>query len=315
MKLLFSADWHIKLNTKNIPNAWAVNRYRMLFDKLNAIHCDINIIGGDIFDKLPNMEEFALFCEYIVKVKYPTIIISGNHEATTKHGTFFTYLKPVLNSLNPLVQVVDDYYSIESLGIDFIPYNKLKEFAKDGHSFNGSVLVTHVRGNIPPHVKAEVDLDIFKRWDVVLAGDLHSYENSQGNILYPGSPISTSFHRNPVDTGVILFTTSDLSHKFIKLGLPQLIRKTIKSGDSWEETPYDHTIYEIEGNMLELSNLEDNELIGKKIVKRETDTALILEPEMTLAEEVAEYLRYILQIDESSIEAILQELNDAGHSL
>jgi fructose-specific component phosphotransferase system IIB-like protein len=60
--------------------------------------------------------------------------------------------------------------------------------------------------------------------------------------------------------------------------------------------------------MSELSGVEDSHLIDKKIVKRETDTALILTPELTLSEEVGEYLRYVLNLNEESIQKALQEL-------
>jgi hypothetical protein len=65
--------------------------------------------------------------------------------------------------------------------------------------------------------------------------------------------------------------------------------------------------------MTELSGVEDNQLIDKKIVRRETDTALILAPELSLSEEVAEYLRYVLNLNEDSIQKALQELKDNEH--
>ena len=57
-------------------------------------------------------------------------------------------------------------------------------------------MFTHVRGEIPPHVKPEVDLDMFEDFPVVFAGDLHAHSNTQRNIVYPGSPMTTSFHRS-----------------------------------------------------------------------------------------------------------------------
>jgi hypothetical protein len=137
-----------------------------------------------------------------------------------------------------------------------------------------------------------------------------------GKLFYPvifipmltGSPVTTSFHRSLVDTGVIIFDTSDLTHVWTKLDLPQLIRKTIRAGNPMPATDYHHTIYEIEGDMSELSNMENSELIDKKVVKRDTDTTLILAPTMTLTEEVEEYLRYVLQLNEESVGTILKEL-------
>lgn len=319
MKILFTADIHIKLGQKNVPTDWAKLRYEKMMDQLWDIQetCDIFIVGGDIFDKLPNMEELEVYFDFVASCKIPTIIYSGNHEAVKKNTTFLTNLKQVTTKINELVTIVDDYWSKD--GIDIIPYNKLKEWEKDPdntfHSLHNRILCTHVRGEIPPHVKPEVDLELFSKWGVVLAGDLHSYDNCQRNILYPGSPVTTSFHRSLVDTGVIVLDSDTLEHKWVKLELPQLIRKTIKAGEEMAPTDYHHTIYEVEGDMSELSGVEDSALIDKKIVKRETDVSLILSPELSLSEEVGEYLRYILQLNETSVEKALKELSNYADKL
>lgn len=307
MKTLFTCDIHIKLGQKNIPVEWARDRYNLLIAKLTRLQdaCDLFVIGGDIFDRLPNMEELEIYYDLIAQIHIPCIIYPGNHESIKKNTTFFTYLKRSTTRLNSLVQVIDDYLTIGNM--DFIPYSKLKEPWPD---FSGDILFTHVRAEIPPYVKPEIDLSLLDRWKVVLAGDLHSYENSQRNILYAGSPMTTSFHRNEVDTGVIIFDTETMQHEWVKLELPQLIRKTVQVGDPMPATDYHHTIYEVTGDMAELGAMEDSDLIDKKLVKRETDTALILDPTMTLQEEVREYLTYILQLDEKTVDAAIHLLND-----
>jgi Calcineurin-like phosphoesterase len=307
VKVLFVADIHLKLGAKNIPISWAKNRYELLINELSLLstQVDLVVIAGDIFDKLPNMEELELYFQLVQSMQATTIIFSGNHESVKKNTTFLTNLKNVSNNLNNNVTIIDDFHTYE--GIDFIPYNKLKESWPE---FKSDILCTHVRGNIEPYVKAEIPLEMFDRWRVVLAGDLHAYANSQRNILYPGSPITTSFHRGFVDTGVIIYDTATFDHTWKSLELPQLIRKTIKVGDPMIATDYHHTIYEIEGDMSELSNMENSDLIDKKVVKRDVDTTLILDPTMSLVEEVEEYLRYVLQLNDSSVNSVLKELNN-----
>lgn len=314
--VLFTADIHIKLGQKNVPVDWARNRYKLMIEEFKKCQedADIFIIGGDVFDKLPNMEELEIYFDLVASCTVPTYIIDGNHEATKKGQTFFSRLKSVTNSLNKFVTIVDEMSTIE--GIDYIPYCKLKDFEKHGNtSFSSRILVTHARAEIPPHVKPEVDLSIFDKWKVVLAGDLHSYENCQRNILYPGSPVTTSFHRSETDTGVIMLNTDTLYHEWRKLKLPQLLRKTIKAGDPMEPTNYHHTIYEVEGDMAELGAMQDSELLSKKVVKREIDTALILDPKMSLAEELKEYLMYILQLDEGKADKLVHTLNNNIHKI
>jgi len=309
MKILFSADWHIKLGQKSVPREWATNRYKLLFKELYKLEktVDLHIIGGDLFDRIPTLDELSLYFEYIKGIKIKTLIYPGNHEALKKTTTFFTNLKEVTQSINPLVTILDDYYKLEDM--DFIPYNKLKIF--DPKDFSGRTLFTHVRGEIPPHVTPEIDLNLRKRWELVIAGDVHSHSNSQGNIVYPGSPVTTSFHRNPVDTGVLLFDSTTLNWSWLKLKLPQLIRQTVGHPDQMIETHYHHTIYELEGDISELVKVDkDNKLLDKKLIKRHNDSALILTPEMTLEDELAEYLQFILGLNEKKVKEVLGVFHD-----
>jgi hypothetical protein len=317
MKILFTADIHIKLGQKNVPVAWAKNRFKMFVEQFAEMQesADLVIIGGDVFDRLPTMDEVELYFDFVESFTKPTLIYPGNHEMLKKDTTFLTNLKRSTHRLNPLVSVVDDYYQNCGFDIDIIPYNKLKDYEKNGRAFVGRILCTHVRGEIPPHVKPEVDLDIFASWQVVLAGDLHSYENSQRNILYPGSPYTTSFHRSRVDTGAILLDASSLEHQWLKFNLPQLIKRTIAADETPVPTDFDHTMYEVQGDMQELGELADSELISSKVLKRDTDSALILDPEMSLDAEVREYLTYILELPEPTIDKVLKEMQNHAEKL
>lgn len=307
MKLLFIADIHIKLGQKGVPVDWSLNRYKLFNEKIRELQegVDLVVLGGDVFDRVPSMDEIEVYFDHISIYTKETIVIPGNHESVKKSTTFLSNLKKATQRANKNVRIVDDFYTYK--GIDFIPYNKLKDYHPADIDFHSDVLITHVRGEIPPHVKPEVPLELFDRWKVVLAGDLHSYENCQRNILYPGSPMSTSFHRSPVQNGVIIFDTDTLEHEWIPLGLPQLIRKTIKAGDPMLPTEYDHTVYEVEGDLAELGAVQNTELLDKKVAKRQVDVALMLEPEMSMADELREYLLYILELSEDSANEVVQE--------
>ena len=310
--ILFTADWHIKLGQKNVPVKWATNRYRMFFEQVYALEkqCDMHIIGGDLFDRLPNMEELELYFSFIRGVKIPTIIYDGNHEATKKHKTFFTQLKQVSRDINPLINVVDISYIDEDFGYGILPYADLHRKGAVEHFDTSKPLFTHVRGEIPPHVKPEVDLDIFEDFPVVFAGDLHSHSNTQRNIVYPGSPMTTSFHRNLVKTGYLLINEQDWSWMWEEFKLPQLIRKTVTSSEEMTATEFNHTIYEVEGDIQDLAGVKNSELLDKKVVKRKSEASLIMDKEMTIQEELVEYLTYILEINPAKIPDIIGTYND-----
>ena len=310
--ILFTADWHIKLGQKNVPVEWAMKRYNSFFDQVHeqAKTCDMHIIGGDLFDRSPTMEELSLYFSFIRNVKKPTLIFDGNHEATRKNRTFFSQLKQVSRDINPLVNVVDISYVDEDLGFGVLPYADLHRRGSIEHFDSSQPLFTHVRGEIPPHVKPEVDLDRFNDFPVVFAGDLHSHSNTQRNIVYPGSPMTTSFHRQEVETGYMLINPKDWSWTWWPFTLPQLIRKTVQKSSEMVPTNYHHTIYEIEGDIQELATVENSELLDKKVIKRNTETSLVIEKDMTLEDELVEYLNYILQIPEEETFNILRTYND-----
>jgi DNA repair exonuclease SbcCD nuclease subunit len=310
--ILFTADWHIKLGQKNVPREWALNRYKLFFEQLYALEeqCSMHIIGGDLFDRLPSMEELELYFSFIRKVKIPTIIYDGNHEATKKNKTFFTQLKQVSRDINPLINIVDISYIDKDLGYGILPYADLHRKDIIDHFDKTKPLFTHVRGEIPPHVKPEIDLDLLEDFPVVFAGDLHAHSNTQRNIVYPGSPMTTSFHRNIVQTGYLLINDKDWSWFWERFELPQLIRKTVTDPNDMISTEYHHTIYEIEGDIQELAGIKNTDLLDKKVVKRSSETALVIDKDMTVEEELVEYLTYILEINEERIPDIIGLFND-----
>ena len=309
--ILFTADIHIKLGQKNVPVDWAVNRYRMFFEQVYNLEkqVDLHIIGGDIFDRLPSMEELNLYFEFVQGMSVKTKIYAGNHESTKKGKTFFSYLKDATNAINPLVEVIDEIYETDTYII--VPYEFIhKKSVWDGLD-KSKVLFSHIRGEIPPHVKPEIDLDLISDFPLVYVGDLHSHSNCQRNLVYPGSPMTTSFHRSKVSTGYLLIDSTDLtSWKWGAFELPQLIRKTVTDPSEMLPTDYDHTIYELEGDLVSLAKVKDTELLDKKLVKRSSDASLILDSSMSMVEELSEYLTYILELPQDTIDEVVGVYND-----
>lgn len=315
--ILFTADIHVKLGQKNVPVAWAKKRYYSFFEQVHSLEkqCIMHIIGGDFFDRLPSMEELELYFHFIKNISITTIIFPGNHEATKKNKTFFSQLKEVTKAINPLVTVMDISYIDKDFGFGILPYNELHNKGSIEHFNTSMPLFTHVRGEIPPHVTPEVDLERFKDFPIVFAGDLHSHSNSQRNIVYPGSPMTTSFHRSRVSTGYLLIDPQTWNWIWEPFELPQLIRKTVS--DSAEMIPgdYDHIIYELEGDLVDLATVQSNELLDKKVIKRSKEASLILDKEMSIGEELVEYLKYILEIPEEKISDIIGLFNDYTKNL
>lgn len=308
---LVIADIHIKLGQKNVPKEWAINRYQMFFDQVAEAEklVDKIVIPGDIFDRMPTLEELTLYFQFISQRKVPTIISTGNHEATKKGKSFFSELKGVSERLNPLVEVVVDYIYDDG---DFyvVPYEYIKK-KETWDALEARPVFTHVRGEIPPHVKPEIPLEWLAKFPVVFAGDLHSHSNTQKNIIYPGSPMTTSFHRGEVQTGYLL-VNDDWSWEWKAFDLPQLIRKTVADPLEMVPTEFHHTIYELEGSIKDLSKIENSDLLDKKLVKRSSDTALVLDKKMSISDELAEYLKYIQELEDKEVANIMEVFNEYG---
>ena len=307
--ILFTADWHIKLGQKNVPIEWACSRYKLFFDQIYDLEKNVNlhIIGGDLFDRVPSMDELTLYFDFVKGVSVNTIIFDGNHEATRKNKTFFTNLKRVTEELNPKVKVITETFYLHDWAI--LPYADLHK--KDSiEDIDGvDYLFTHVRGEIPPHVTPEVDLERFDKFKTVFAGDLHAHENTQRNIVYPGSPMSTSFHRNEIKTGYLLID-DDWSWTWHEFVLPQLYRKTVTNPEEMVPTMFDHTIYEIEGDVTDLANVKNSELLDKKLLRKTSESTLALQKEMSIEEELALYFTEVLNLDKTKISKIIGVFND-----
>ena len=305
--ILFTADWHIKLGQKNVPLEWAKNRYQMFFNQVSEIEedVDLHIIGGDLFDRVPSMDELSLYFDFVKKANVRTIIYDGNHEATRKNKTFFDNLVRVTNDLNPLVEVITSTYYEDNWCI--LPYADLHK-KKSIENIDADYLFTHVRGGIPPHVQPEVDLERFDKFKEVYAGDLHAHENTQRNIVYPGSPMTTSFHRNIVKTGYLIID-DNWDWTWHEFDLPQLLRKTVTTEDEMIATEFHHTIYEIEGDVADLATIKNSELLDKKVVKRSSEATLNLK-DMSMEEELVEYMSAILNLNDDKIKSIMGVFND-----
>jgi len=315
LRILHSADWHINLSKKKVPSAWQINRYKKLFARLEELYneCDLHIISGDIFDREPNSEEICLFNGFLNKVSIPTYIIPGNHEATTKGKTFMqSYLKHEAIS-NSYVNIIVENTRIEinGFGIQFFPYtcvqlNKLPKYT------DGDILVSHIRGEIPPHIGPEFDFDRLKPWKLILLGDLHfNHKYKDTNAFYCGSPVNTTFDRDQTkDYGVNIYDVkSDINYdvSFIKLHLPKLLRVRIETDNESDlvKDKYDHIIYEVVNSIDKLANIKNNELLDKKIAYKEKENSVL---DLSQASSILEELE--LYLEKNKIANITEILNE-----
>ena len=309
LKILCSADWHINLHKKKVPFDWQSGRFREMFRKLLALEqrVDVHIIAGDIFDKKPEPDEISLFLSYINSVSIPTFIIPGNHEATRKGESFFEHLteKNAIKNENVVVFTRNGRATIRDVSFQFFPYGEVQTDNLPT-PVPGDILVTHIRGEVPPHITPEYDFSRLAPWGLCLLGDLHfNHRYGDTNCYYPGSPVNTTFDRDEKrQYGVDIYDFIDSSNykrEFYDLELPKLLRRTIQAGEQMQSDERHHVIYEVKGNIDQLSKIERSDLLDKKVVEKPQEDVTLDLKNKSIYEELEIYLNHIKVADTSTI--------------
>lgn len=301
MKILSSGDWHVNLHKKKVPYAWQERRFLQLFEKLRSLEqqCDVHVISGDVFDEAPNTDETCLVLSYLNSVSIPTILIPGNHSSTQRGHSFWEHFKRDKSIVNPNVHlsVENERFIINGQGFQTFPYgcvqlNRVPEYVEN------DILVTHIRGEVPPHITAEFDFEQLRAWKLILLSDLHfNHRYKDYPAYYPGSPLNTTFDRDEnrsygVDI-IHLRSIDNYSVEFVDLQLPKLIRKTVQAGTPLIPDTYHHVIYEVTGSIDQLAKIEKSDRLDKKMVEKPISDATLDLRNKTLYEELELYLKHI----------------------
>ena len=317
MKILSVADLHINLHKKKIPYSWQYDRFKMLFERLLHLEesTDVTVLAGDIFDKKPEPDEICLFLDYANSVQNTTIAIPGNHEATSKGRTFLEHFhrEQAINNSNFHLFTENSRIELQGQGFQLFPYGAVQT-KQIPEYVEGDILVTHIRGEVPPHITEEFDFEKLRAWKLILLGDLHfRHKYKDYPAYYPGSPINTTFDRNEdreYGVDVIHFNSiDDYTVEFIDLKLPKLIRRTASVGQELKSDNYNHTIYEIKGSIDELSKVKNHELLDKKIAEKPVESSKLELLDLDLTQELEKYLSYV-KVENKK--AILDQFIDLG---
>ena len=316
-KILCSADWHILLHKKKVPYTWQTARFKSMFAKLLDLEkdCDVHIIAGDIFDKKPEPDEICLFLSYINSVSIPTYIIPGNHEATRKGESFFEHFNEdnAIKNENVHLFTRNGRATVGKTSFQFYPYGEMQLDNLPTY-VNDDILVTHIRGEVPPHITPEYDFSRLSPWGLCLLGDLHfNHRYGDTNCYYPGSPLNTTFDRDELrEYGVDIFDVVDsrnYTREFYDLKLPKLIRRKIAVGEEMRPDSFHHVVYEVTGSLDQLAKMENSELLDKKMVEKPAEESTLDLKNKTIYEELEIYLKHIKVSDTERVLTEFKSLN------
>ena len=274
MKLFFISDIHLDLRSNK---EWEAQRFLKLFKDLGDTACDLLVLGGDIFERArPSIEEIRLFYQGLDLLNLPpdkVIIINGNHEEVKKPLYTFDYLPST-----KFTYVKTSIIETEKTNLFFVSHSDLgglDEVLQD-ITKKQSILFTHVRPTIPPHILEEIPLlKVAKGFDLVISGDIHFKWDAFDNFMYPGTPYSHSF-KTEIDHGYFMIDTDTLEIEYIKTYYANKVKLTIPYRDLHKlKTLSPDNIYKVvvSGTVEELEGLSshDNIIYEKHIVTTEVD--------------------------------------------
>lgn len=210
-RILHTADWHLRGLTRHKEYR---NAFEIFFEKAKKIKPDMIFIAGDLWHtKTTNItpesiDFFAWIFNNLGKIA-STHIILGNHDLALANDTRQDILSPIINAMNNsnihLYKKSGVYPIHKDINLcvfscfDKEGWNKVKANPNTINiaSFHGMVAGCLLDNEMLAQ-KAEVELDFFKEYDLVLLGDIHKrqylgHKNNKPYIAYPGSLIQQNY--------------------------------------------------------------------------------------------------------------------------
>lgn len=249
MKLIHLSDLH--LGKKVNEYSMLEDQEYILKKILNVIDDEAPegvMIAGDIYDKsIPSAEAIQLFDNFLVQLakrNLQVFVISGNHDSPERIAfgarimdASGIHMSPVYNGDIMPFSMQDEYGTVDIYMLPFMKPAHVRRFFEDEilsytdaiklvvsklniNSANRNVLITHqfVAGALRSESEEisvggsdNVDASVFKPFDYVALGHIHSPQNcGSEKIRYCGTPLKYSFSEANDNKSV---TVAELSEK------------------------------------------------------------------------------------------------------
>lgn len=216
MKILLTADWHLK---HKHPFSRMVNGKlwdRMCQEKLNILYrlpayadklkVDMVLIAGDVFDTSNPPEALkAEFVKIVQSFKQKVVVITGrpgDHDYVSKNNYVLMDIKEAMSG--------DEVYIHDSNSLELskgvLAHHEMLEGISDLY-----------KNSIP------LSSEVFSHYKTILMGDYHAYYHTTFGkkfFIYPGPPYPTRYGEN--DHGLVVVETNDKDgsykkHKYYKI--------------------------------------------------------------------------------------------------
>jgi DNA repair exonuclease SbcCD nuclease subunit len=250
MRIVFTADWHLGIDTHStnrvgIPSRTqdSIDAIRRIFRKAEDLEANVLIVGGDLFHH-PNPrplfihEAIGLLDDASHIFKY-VLVIAGNHDPKPAGGKGPIGLLESCRIGKNLMFFEDNDWDILLNPVHFAirPYLKKVNTLKDAeiqssimvahHHFSGATVGTEsfmLAGGVP-ELSGKM-----KNTDLILSGHIHKPQmvRIKGTpVLYPGSPTRFDFSDRADDKGFWLVEIGEddsIEHDFVKIDNRRMVQ-------------------------------------------------------------------------------------------
>ena len=209
MKILLTADWHLKAKHKFSKLIDDKLWDRMCQEKLNTLNkivtyankSDVGlvVIAGDVFDTSNPPEALkAELCKILNKFEKPVIIITGrpgDHDYVSENNYVLMDLKEAYGENSKVTIIGSNQYSIPGLLICHLMLEGINDMYKK---------------TVP------LSDPMFKDYNTILLGDYHNFYHKKfggKDFIYPGTPYPTRYGENCHSIAVV--EVGELSGKLI----------------------------------------------------------------------------------------------------
>lgn len=216
MKICHIADIHWRGSQRHEEYTEVFSKF---FERMEEINPDLILVAGDIVHSKTQgitpelIDRLRWWFENLAKWK--TIVIPGNHDGLIHNKSRLDAISPIISAMNlKNIIWVKNSCNFEVLGINFSHFSCFDEEnwgicepAEDKINialYHGAVAGSNIETGI--EIEGEVSLDIFKKYDYTLLGDIHKRQflNKKKTIAYPGSTIQQNYGED-VEKGFLIW--------------------------------------------------------------------------------------------------------------
>jgi DNA repair exonuclease SbcCD nuclease subunit len=341
MKALIFSDIHIHPHKKSIDRLEdCIKTLDWVFLTAEENNIENIIFLGDLFhdrqkiDVLTYQKTFEVFEKYLLRNKFSTYLLLGNHDLWHNQKCDISSVNPLRNLPGvtvvnePCVKVISKNYLFGFLPYTHNPIEDLKKVEKEWKiickekninppkRMGGHIAVDGATWNVKYGTHAEVAIehdgdmikvgpDIFKGWSKVFLGHYHAQQKLSDNVEYIGSPLQLSFGEAFQEKHIAIYNFENDKCDYIKNEFSP--KHYILNEDELDN-------YNLEGNFirLEVKDISSSSMleVRKNLLEEKKVATMEIKQFVKKEEHVITDAKAILLKEDEMIEKYVDQVNE-----